>query len=221
MKSGSKVGLLLSGVLLATLTGQRGVLAGPKPATRPAPAAGPTTKPAPAGWVRIDNKGGHFHFSVPPAWKADRQSDALSVFVVPHAKHQPPVLFAVSSAACHASTVEADAADFRDGLKSPTGPTAGAKLTRDAATTLGGRPAWDFEWLQPLVAMPSPAAHAKSAAAPKATNHVMQLMRAEGNMHYILTFQGDATGYAANLATAKRVLDTLTWDADPITAPAH
>ena len=47
---------------------------------------------------------------------------------------------------------------------------------------------------------------------PKATSHVLQVMRAEGSMHYIVTFQGDPSGYAASLSLANRVLDTLTWD---------
>ncbi len=214
-----RTGRVLAGVILATLSGGLAPRAS-APATRPSVAATPTAPPK--EWVEVDGASHHFHFFVPKAWAQKVKTDTQATFELPHTAAMHPSVFTVVAAACHASTVEADAAETRDPLKAAV-EKAGGKMTVDAATELAGRPAWAFEVQQPyevpmrpsVTARPAPGAKPLPLRTVRRTTKMYEVLRAEGTMHYIVTFEADAQYYSAGLANVKRVLDLFAFDPTP------
>ena len=178
-------------------------------------AAAPATQPAvpPKDWVKVENATNHFTFYVPKAWQQNQKSDTAAAYVLPHTYPMHPSLFMVVSGACHASDVKTDAdetrADFQTSIVAK-----GGKITRDQATTLGGQPAWAFEVSVPYLvppAPPRPGVTPSKSPGTKRTTKVYEVLRAQGNMHYIVTFEADAQFYTTGAAMMKKVLDTFTW----------
>ena len=194
----------VAGVVLVTVGGLAAV-----PATRPA------TQPAapPKDWVKVDNTTNRFAFYVPKAWEQNQKSDTTAAYFLPHTYAMHPSLFMVVSGACHASDVKKDADDSRAEFQTSI-VAKGGKITRDEAATLGGQPAWVFELSVPYLVPPPPARPGSAASkspGTKRTTRVYEVLRAEGNLHYIVTFEADAQYYTAGLGPVKKVLDTFTW----------
>jgi hypothetical protein len=176
--------------------------------------AAPATRPAglPKDWVKVENATNHFAFAVPKAWQQNQKSDTQMAYFLPHTYAKHPSLFMVVAGACHESDVKKDADETRTQFQSSV-VAHGGKITRDEATTLGGEPAWVFELQVPYVVPPDPGAAPAKAAGIKRTTKLYEVLRAEGNMDYIVTFEADAQFYTTGVATVKKVLDTFTWGA--------
>lgn len=175
----------------------------------------PTTKPAkapiPSSWLTKSNNTYHFHYRFPPQWVAAQQSDTTTVFKIGPATKVPPAHFVILVAPCHESTTEADAAELR---KSIATDNPKAKIIKDQATTLGDKPAW-------LIAYDNPQTMTitrRSGNGPPQTTQVQipwmfyQVSYVDGNLHYIVTFDGGAAPYAANLSAAQQVIDSFAWN---------
>ena len=185
------------------------------------PTTKPTTQPAkppiPKAWLTIENKSNHFKYHVPPQWTKQQASDTVTVLDLPkpsapsrgpgdiHIGH-----FIAVSGPCHTVTVEDDAKAFRASLPKDH---PGAKIVKDEATELGGRPAWLFVYDSSV----SVTVTTSRAGGPPTTSEIKKSVRTyeintvQGKTLYYISFEGDMGTYTSALPTAQRVFDSLEW----------
>jgi len=194
--------LLTQRVLAADATTQ--------PATRPSVKA-----PIPKAWAMIENKTNHFKYRVPPQWSKQQSTDTATVLKLPEPTGNRSPLdlhvgrFVAIAGPCHATTIEDDAKDFRSDLAKQQKD---AKIVKDEATELGGRPAWLFIFeTRVTMKMITSGPGGQSTREIKKVIRTYEINTVQGKTHYYISFEADPNTYASNLATAQRVLDSLEW----------
>jgi hypothetical protein len=184
------------------------------------PATQPTTRPAakapiPKDWLTIENKANHFKYRVPPQWKTRQSSDTVTVLDLPEPKARNAMDLQVGSfmaiaGPCHAVKIEDDAKEFRTSLQKDY-PR--AKLVKDEAIELGGRPAWLFVFDSPT----SVKVVGGRRGGPQTTTEIKKSLRTyeinavQGTIHCYISFTADPTTYGRELAAVQHVMDSLEW----------
>ena len=186
------------------------------------PTTKPTTQPSakppiPKAWLTIENKANHFKYRVPPQWTKAQSSDTVTVLDLPKPSAPPRGpgdirvgRFIAISGPCHAVTVEDDAKAFRASLPKDH---PGAKIVKDEATELGGRPAWLFVYDSPVSVMVTTS---RNGGPPinseiKKSVRTYEINTVQGKTLYYISFEGDTGTYTSALPTAQRVFDSLEW----------
>jgi hypothetical protein len=170
------------------------------------PATQPTTRPAakapiPKDWLTIENKANHFKYRVPPQWKTRQSSDTVTVLDLPEPKARNAMDLQVGSfmaiaGPCHAVKIEDD-----------------AKVVKDEAIELGGRPAWLFVFDSPT----SVKVVGGRRGGPQTTTEIKKSLRTyeinavQGTIHCYISFTADPTTYGRELAAVQHVMDSLEW----------